>query len=836
ARCQEGRQNPLHRLHRARSWRDRPKAIGAWQGPGFWRRSEQFRSAKRAALRARLLAINPLFWLAARQIVTGLVFMVLVMVLVTVTVYVAAPFFGRMFGAGAATPVGGQLFAWLWTGLAIHALVLYYAAMSASQPLAEQKQMGALELILSTSTTERTISRGLWLAYGRKMLFPAVLAVLVHAFFIWMCMVMATLDPPGPLPPGTTPGEVFWGALLQKPLRGQVLDWRFGFMLRCALIILLQLVVTWPTLGWVGRWLGLRMKHPALAPLTSLAVLCAPPVLLFSLACYLADRLHLDRMPERQFLPMMMWLALTIGVGHCVVLSVWAATCLRSRLRSVAMSRYEPLPRWRWRLPDPRAVRRFAIATGVVAIVVVSLVTGYYAYQNWRSTHAWRSFQNSLERKGESLSLRPLLSEAVPDSANFARSPAFLGLLSKTNRQTAALFAQLRSVVPPNSFSQAKSMMLDWTRQTPSTLQDFAFWARPKSGSGTRTRRQGDAAAILQGLQSQSRLLRELAAAANRLTAFQTSTNRDAGAVLRPVPEQVLVLERLHLLLQVRACAALALGQNADAAEDVLTGLRLARLARQLPDVRSTVRVQVLLARSLQPLWDGLSQHAWTGPQLTAFQHELAGFNLLADYTNAVQRVVLAHIEVWRAIPDSTNSYVGDPAWDAAYAHELALQLQPRASWFDSCIQLHDAGRSLMAQVDVAAGRIWAAASWSNLNGLPLDSPSRELLQQSLWWGANPAVVAFAQTSVNQAIVACALERFRLVNGGYPQTLEELVPALLDRVPHDAVSGRPIAYQPAPDGGFVLRGVGPNGTDDRTKSASDDWLWAYSTNTASAKK
>ena len=150
--------------------------------------------------------------------------------------------------------------------------------------------------------------------------------------------------------------------------------------------------------------------------------------------------------------------------------------------------------------------------------------------------------------------------------------------------------------------------------------------------------------------------MRELAAAAARLPAFQTSTNRDARAVFQPAREPILLLERLHLLFQVRACASLALGRNADAAEDVLAGLRLARLARQLPDARSTVRVQVLLTRSLQPLWEGLSQQAWTEPQLAAFQHELAGFNLLADYTNAVRRVVLAHIEVWRAIPDSTNS------------------------------------------------------------------------------------------------------------------------------------------------------------------------------------
>ena len=148
--------------------------------------------------------------------------MFLAVILTTITVYVMAPFFGRVMRVGAAAPVLGHLFAWFWTGLAIHALVLYYAAMSASQRLAEDRQTGALELLLSTPITERTISRGLWLAYARKMLFPALLAVLVHLFFIWICLVMATLDPPGAIAPGATPGEIFWSALLDRPLRGRV--------------------------------------------------------------------------------------------------------------------------------------------------------------------------------------------------------------------------------------------------------------------------------------------------------------------------------------------------------------------------------------------------------------------------------------------------------------------------------------------------------------------------------------------------------------------------------------------------------------------------------------
>jgi hypothetical protein len=847
----------------AGTWRDRPKSVRPWHRLRFWRRSARIPSVKRAALRRRLLGINPLFWLAARQPVSAPVFMVLAVALTVITVYLTAPYFCRAMGAGPATPVVGYLFAWLWTGLAIHALVLYYAAMTASQRLAEDKQTGALELILCTSTTERTISRGLWLAYARKMLFPALLAVLVHLFFIWACMVLAALDPPGVLPPGTTAGEIFWSALFNQPLRGKALSWEFGFILRIPVLVLLQLMLTWPTLGWVGRWLGLRMKHPGFAPITSLALLIAPPVLLFSLACYLADKFNLDRLPDRRFLPLMMWLAFAIGCGHCLLLSAWAANRLRHHLRPVAMSRYQPLPAWRWRFPSWRTIRRFAIGTTLFAVVVPSLVVSYYSYQNWRSTSAWRTFQTALRQSGESLDLLPLLPEPVPDGANFARSPAFLSLRSQTNREPTGLFQRLKAGGSPGG-----SDLMDWSRQTNSPLHPFVSFAGRASGpagrnirnspqpsgpaqtlpippkvaraarpgAGSETERAEDAAIILQGLKSHHGTLRELAAAAAHFPALQTSTNRDARAVLRPVEGQILLLEGLHRLFQVRACASVALGQDTDAAEDVLTGLRLARLARQLPDARAPVRVQEMLMHSLQPLWEGLSQRTWTESQLAAFQHELAGFNLLADHTNAVRRVVLAHIEVWRVIPNSANPEVGLLTSDTVYRREPARQLQPRAWWFECCMQLHNAGRTAIEQVDAAAERIRATVNYSDLQGLPLDSSSRELFQESWWGRGNPASVAFAQTSVNQAIIACALERFRLRNGVYPETLDPLVPTLLPRIPHDGVSGRPVIYQPVGEASFILRGVGPNGTDDRKKTASDDWLWTYSAPPPRAKK
>jgi hypothetical protein len=809
----------------ARTWRDRPKGVRAWRSPALWRFSQRRLSESRVALRRRLLAINPIFWLASRQRVSAPVIMVLAVVITLITVYGTAPFFGRVMRVGTASPVLGHMFAWLWAGMAVHALVLYYGATCSSQRLAEDKHSGALELLLSTPTSERTISRGLWMAYGRRMFFPALLAVLVHVYFLWTCAVMATLDPPGQIPLGTTPGELFWGALLDQPIRGRFLEWQFGFLLRAAVLSLILLMLVWLTLGWVGRWLGLRLKHPGFAPITSLGVICIPPVLLFSLTCYLADEFNVDRLPEHRLLPMMMWVAVAIGVAHCLALSVWAAGRLRHSLRSVAFSRYQPLPRLQWRLPTRQTVWRFVkLATGF-AVLVSSLIAGYYGFQNWRGERLWRDFQASLTKRGESLDLSALLPGPVPESENFVQCAFFRELMSSEDPVTKRVMERMKSFELPSATEQPNAVLMEWTRQTAAPLYPFANWTRQKSrGSGTN--RLNHAAAFLDAVQSQNELWRGLAAAAARPTTVQISTNRDAGAVFQGAREEVLVLERLHLFFQVRACALLALDRKTEAAEDAVTGLRLVRLARQLPDIRSTFRVQWMLARSLQTLWEGLGQQAWTEPQLAALQRELAGFDLLADHTNAVRRVTLAYIEAWRGIPDGVSPQFSLPALNSSDASDPSTELQPRAWWFENCIQMYHAGGSAIEQVEVATGRIQAIRSWSTMNGLPLHAATSELLRQ--WHLATPGMVAFAQTTLNQAMIACALERFHLANQRYPEKVDQLVPAFLDRIPHDAVSGRPLLYQPVGEGSFLLRGVGPNGTDDRKMNPSDDWLWSYS--------
>ena len=105
---------------------------------------------------------------------------------------------------------------------------------------------------------------------------------------------------------------------------------------------------------------------------------------------------------------------------------------------------------------------------------------------------------------------------------------------------------------------------------------------------------------------------------------------------------------------------------------------------------------------------------------------------------------------------------------------------------------------------------------------------------------------AFEQAAVDQAITACALERYRLVNGKFPETLAELSPHFIEKIPHDIIKGEPLKYRRTDDGKFILYSVGWNETDDggvvalssngqthRVKEG--DWVWQYSTNPPAAK-
>ena len=65
--------------------------------------------------------------------------------------------------------------------------------------------------------------------------------------------------------------------------------------------------------------------------------------------------------------------------------------------------------------------------------------------------------------------------------------------------------------------------------------------------------------------------------------------------------------------------------------------------------------------------------------------------------------------------------------------------------------------------------------------------------------------ISDVQVIVDEAMVACALERYALDHDKlYPASLDMLTPQYLDSVPLGVVDGVPMCYQPTPDGRYQL--------------------------------
>ena len=116
------------------------------------------------------------------------------------------------------------------------------------------------------------------------------------------------------------------------------------------------------------------------------------------------------------------------------------------------------------------------------------------------------------------------------------------------------------------------------------------------------------------------------------------------------------------------------------------------------------------------------------------------------------------------------------------------------------------------------------------------------LIAMDAMWHVSYKVV-YTQCLVNEAIAACALERYRIEHNTYPDTLEAANRAGETPIPPDVISGKPMGYRKTADGRYALWCVGFDGKDDggkrvldkdnpeRTKFSdpkySGDWVWDF---------
>jgi hypothetical protein len=299
------------------------------------------------------------------------------------------------------------------------------------------------------------------------------------------------------------------------------------------------------------------------------------------------------------------------------------------------------------------------------------------------------------------------------------------------------------------------------------------------------------------------------------------------------------VLERISRVLAWRGCAELAVENVSAAEQDIELIVDLASTLRSEPFRNSLLIRSAMLDNARQILWEGLANHQWSTNQLSELQTRLEHISL-RDIQAQVQLERCAGNGVFEMIhkqPSILNGWSFGPSLTEK-TRGFFLRNMPTGWMYLEQAQYQNRFDECAAPAfDLEQGRVdpkrfvqttpVVFALWRHrlLADLVLYS-SRFLCSKA----------ALAQTGVHQALIACALERYRLDKNQFPAALEDLVSQGLVNIPPDVITGQPMRYRRTSDGRFVLYSVGWNEKDDDGKTVVDphtkvpdpgqgDWVW-----------
>jgi hypothetical protein len=308
-----------------------------------------------------------------------------------------------------------------------------------------------------------------------------------------------------------------------------------------------------------------------------------------------------------------------------------------------------------------------------------------------------------------------------------------------------------------------------------------------------------------------------------------------------PIPNFVAVRTVAQTLAQ-RAQCDLLLGNPESALRELTLLHDLSRLVGGKPMTLVAAMINVAMSGLYTSLIaEGLRLHAWREPQLIALQDQLQEIELLRPLLEAMdtERVSACYMFETAKPGDLENIFaigkdnpgiwykIQDPSF-------WALHCMPRGWFCQNMAALAQREQSLIEIVDPSHGLMDArkaddfgnaAIAWVNQSS-PYTILARVAMPNYL---KACQTVARNQTMVNQALVACGLERYRLIYHEYPETLAGLKPEFLAKAQHEVLNGQPFKYRRLADDKFLLYSVGWNEVDDGGtpgKAVSEgDWVW-----------
>ncbi|MCW1914466.1 hypothetical protein OJ996_12835 [Luteolibacter sp. GHJ8] len=289
--------------------------------------------------------------------------------------------------------------------------------------------------------------------------------------------------------------------------------------------------------------------------------------------------------------------------------------------------------------------------------------------------------------------------------------------------------------------------------------------------------------------------------------------------------------------LALRAEAALETGDSAKAAESIEMILRLSEAMGSRGMFVSGLMQAVGIRTALMPLERGIREHRWTAADLDRIEAALRRFDIRRTMERAIRSEILMVHAVERLKSAPQPGQLGDPRAileDYEGGDLLEWLLESRPHWlpdgfFDlsEAVILETTQQSSSAISSLRLGKDW----WSAAQDLRRQAEQRwgpGKLASSFPVGAfGLEAAAHGTVEIRLALAACALEKYKLQHGIYPESLD----AIDSEVATDPFHGVLFRYF-VKDDAFRLYSLGPDGIDGGGVSApmksdktQDDWVW-----------
>jgi hypothetical protein len=239
--------------------------------------------------------------------------------------------------------------------------------------------------------------------------------------------------------------------------------------------------------------------------------------------------------------------------------------------------------------------------------------------------------------------------------------------------------------------------------------------------------------------------------------------------------------------------------------------------------------------------WEALQAKDWTDSELAALQREWESPNFFVGLpeTAALARAsTIALCDYQRRNPppgptlrEFISALINSPhrAWDATTSGWRNARYRNYESYEDETAWL-----LYFRDCELDYRRALSANSWSELRALSSASNSRPAQASNSVLGAEAlrnigpgayggyqrqgltllARAAEAEARRRLLVTAIAIERFRLANHSYPDSLSNLVPDFLESPAKDFMDGELLRYRRTDDDRFLLYSVGTDGRDD----------------------